>query len=430
MREMTILGLLVVLVVGIGTVSVFADTIMTSPLQQWKQGVPLEEILCNDDKIPIETNSGKPACVTEIMSEKMVQRGWQIVESVKPAMGGDLIRYNDPEFRTHTYTVNEPFGKGHSSIGFVGSPISSLQIPNTISVGQTVHINYTISWFYPNGTSILDGIVDVNDRDDMVFSRVGILLPDEFTILNEDKEFFRMYGDEFTTHTATWYEFVHPYNIDVISDSIKVRLDKPMMYDLDIFYGSIGHNSAYLITDKTDSGVILRERDYFTEPTDLNTLYAISLGGGGGEENGRYDVPYFDDVPHVPSEKEQVSRTSSASNTDMYMEEDFWDDFAEFLRTVRDRENVTDFRTWLTDDGMSDDFINDFFAEYPEFAKTETGLAVGSASPPPQIFVYGNYYLDSDATKPAIDVQICAFDQNLSNRTSQVLFNGNAKVCV
>ena len=78
MRKVTMLGLLAVLAVGTGTMSAFADS-MTSPLHQWKQGVPTEEIQCSDDRVLMQTLQGRPACVTEKTSWKMLDRGWELV---------------------------------------------------------------------------------------------------------------------------------------------------------------------------------------------------------------------------------------------------------------------------------------------------------------------------------------------------------------
>jgi len=45
------------------------------PLKQLASGVPLGEIRCNGDMVPVQ-NGGRPACVTPHTAEKMLQRGW------------------------------------------------------------------------------------------------------------------------------------------------------------------------------------------------------------------------------------------------------------------------------------------------------------------------------------------------------------------
>ena len=73
----TILALLTL--VGISTTTALADEIQ-SPLQQWKQGIPIDEIRCNDAKILMQSESGRPACVTEKSSQKLLERGYVLVE--------------------------------------------------------------------------------------------------------------------------------------------------------------------------------------------------------------------------------------------------------------------------------------------------------------------------------------------------------------
>ncbi len=46
------------------------------PLKQFKEGIPIEKIQCKENLITILKKNGKPACVTQITGEKLIERGW------------------------------------------------------------------------------------------------------------------------------------------------------------------------------------------------------------------------------------------------------------------------------------------------------------------------------------------------------------------
>jgi len=68
------------------------------PLKQLAAGVPLGEIRCNGDMVPVQ-NGGRPACVTPHTADRLLQRGWG---PVPPAPGGtsagapDAGGFHDP----------------------------------------------------------------------------------------------------------------------------------------------------------------------------------------------------------------------------------------------------------------------------------------------------------------------------------------------
>ena len=72
-----------------------------------------------------------------------------------------------------------------------------------------------------------------------------------------------------------------------------------------------------------------------------------------------------------------------------------------------------------------------FFAEYPEFTKTQTSNGFSNrVDPTPQLFIFGNYNIVSSSNNiPAENVEICAFDRNLTSNDSQILFYGGDEAC-
>ena len=50
-----------------------------SPLKQFNSGIPFEEIQCKENLALIQKNDGSPACVTEATKQKLIERGWTIL---------------------------------------------------------------------------------------------------------------------------------------------------------------------------------------------------------------------------------------------------------------------------------------------------------------------------------------------------------------
>ena len=334
--------------------------------------------------ILMESPRNTPACVNESSIEKLENRGFVILYSLQTtdfkdnSESSEILLLDDMiisenvnssnDMQTKHICTNDKSTEGYIFEGFARTPLYSLEMPNSIDVGETVSINYTLSWFNPDGTSVLDGIIDEEERCDIVNTNIIIIISDEFTVLNEDKMFFMKFADHYTPHTATWYEFNEGYSIEPISGSIDVRLDKEMMYELDRFAVSIGGDRQSLITQKIEDGIVLRERSSFTDKVDLYTINSMS-SMIGGEENGRYDVRYRQDVPHTPEFRTAQQTSEIPPQENIYIDKD-WEGFAEYLRFAINVENITDVREWLINTAKtSEKFVDDFFEEYPEFIR-------------------------------------------------------------
>ena len=99
-----ICGLALFLAVGI-LIPAFAE--VSSPLQQLRDGTPMDQIQCKDGKILLQKNN-RPACVGPDASIILMQRGYSLVmpvseASVQPANGQkdgipqrsqNIIQYN------------------------------------------------------------------------------------------------------------------------------------------------------------------------------------------------------------------------------------------------------------------------------------------------------------------------------------------------
>ncbi|MBI5146081.1 MAG: hypothetical protein HZA84_02550 [Thaumarchaeota archaeon] len=70
-----------------------SDTLVTSPLQQFKSGIPLDKIQCKDNlQLVIKTRDSSPACVKSGNKAKLIERKWATViihESDQVKITGD-----------------------------------------------------------------------------------------------------------------------------------------------------------------------------------------------------------------------------------------------------------------------------------------------------------------------------------------------------
>ena len=71
----TIFGLLV-LAIGLSTTLILAEAEIPSPLKQFQQSIPIEEIQCRDTRILMSSPSGRPACVYDSSVGILEQRGF------------------------------------------------------------------------------------------------------------------------------------------------------------------------------------------------------------------------------------------------------------------------------------------------------------------------------------------------------------------
>ena len=78
------LKLIAFLVIGLSSVSAFADTeTVLSPLAQFDQGVPIGQIQCSNSKVLLESPHGKPACVFDKSVDRLVRIGFTVIEVVQ-----------------------------------------------------------------------------------------------------------------------------------------------------------------------------------------------------------------------------------------------------------------------------------------------------------------------------------------------------------
>ena len=66
-----------------------------SPLQQFKSGIPIDEIECKDGLVIVIKNSnGNPACVKPETKTKLIERGWTLYGSICMGVPSGVIDEN------------------------------------------------------------------------------------------------------------------------------------------------------------------------------------------------------------------------------------------------------------------------------------------------------------------------------------------------
>lgn len=121
-----------------------------SPLKQVKQGVSPEDILCNDDRVLVIKNDGKPACIKEDSTFRLLQTGW--ASKIVPQEDKLTIKLDISQNNTGTWipqnsgiedSINSPY---QSSSGSLSSPnvyspqyaMEASMAPSTESIGFAV----------------------------------------------------------------------------------------------------------------------------------------------------------------------------------------------------------------------------------------------------------------------------------------------------
>ena len=83
----------------------------TSPVKQMREGIPLNQIQCNDQRILLESPAGKPVCVFDGTVEKLSQRGWYVVVSLEPVTDTVEEPATDTTENPTTDTPTEPISE-------------------------------------------------------------------------------------------------------------------------------------------------------------------------------------------------------------------------------------------------------------------------------------------------------------------------------
>ena len=73
--------LTIAVLVMILVISSFSTADAISPKKQFESGIPIENIICNEDKVLVLRPSGIPACVKPTTAERFEDKGWMVIKT-------------------------------------------------------------------------------------------------------------------------------------------------------------------------------------------------------------------------------------------------------------------------------------------------------------------------------------------------------------
>ena len=406
----TTLGL-ALLAAGFSTAPALGDLEpFQSPYKQYAQGTPIWEIQCADLKVLMQSPGGTPACVYQSSVDRLVQNGFAMLE---PVGSGDPAPQETPAGNAYAGGGSVPDGEG---VKKDVSVMHRVVVPDSIDIGQTASIAYTFSWFYPNGTPVpgedllwvpeciheSGGICwEVPTPEELrekprrnVLNRILIFVPDEFTVLNGDKRAVDRRVDTHTPHGGTYYRIDVPQS-GITVGNIDIRLDRQLYHDRDMMKIVVeGGHEYYFQTQRTDDGARLVGRGALTDQYDIRqanyTTHGYLSEYGSGDPYGRYDETHYVRPDYKPDRT--VAVASEPDQAAMYPPREDWAHLAEFVRSQIQPKGIIDAGAWLLASGLSEEFVHDFSAEYPELDMArDSPVYPTGAAPPPIPFVPGHH---------------------------------------
>ena len=304
-----------------------------------------------------KSDKSKTVCVKLTSVEKFLDRGFTRVTVITPTsleVTSEKYVYSGGGVATFT---------GHGTSSQFIPALYTIDIPTTISVGETFSIPYTLSWYDPNGEPIyLDSTIT---NIEGLQNHIRFFMPEEFTVLKEDAIFEWKMADVYSPHYGDWYMFKEFYSSDVLSGTIEVRLDKPLYHDRDMIIFIIGGDELKFQTQRSDDGLVLVASDNLIDEYDKLQFYHLFNHWEDGDVDWRYELTYNEDVEHIPQIRTAPQVASDEPQIDIYLEDHVWSDYADFLRDVIG--NGGNFSEYLETPTFTQKFIDDFTEAYPEF---------------------------------------------------------------
>ena len=111
----------------------------TSPLRQTLNGIPPQNILCNEGLTLIQKYNGSPACVTPETKQKLIERGWAKSDTIKST---DVSKYTEEDIAANLLTQNQIKYIPDKLVVTGGSAIRG-----DPRCGAVIDLNATTHWF-------------------------------------------------------------------------------------------------------------------------------------------------------------------------------------------------------------------------------------------------------------------------------------------
>ena len=439
-KTILLFSLIAVITLSFGSMA-FAD--VPTPLTQLNSGIEPHDIQCNENKVLVERANGKISCVTE---KTALKTGWEIIEinfDMNEVLKEFPVKWNEEisdneasqisvEKQKMHFELETTNRGGHSSgYGLRYPPVITLDVPRNVSVGETFSVDYTIHWVNEDGKPSYPQLTSIEEKS-KIFVYPYFEFPDEFEVnLGTDSSYRGVYVNIIQNHMLIQNlgEKITYDASQIISGSFEMKLTKPMVYELDnLLISFTGGGGEYFQVVSNENGVeLIPESELGSDFEFFPTMLGRYMSGY------HYDVEtgfWKHDKTILPSDIRGLPDLTSPSlepslsiqlSTDLkkspeYMPKVHWESFAEFLRDHTPNDD-TPMREWLLSENMSEEFIDDFLEEYPEFLIQDIDfrfslIPEAQAAVPKMFYAYGNFLVEdyNGQIKGGNNIKVCAFD--------------------
>ncbi len=433
-----ILGLLFVIGIGAAITPTLAENLQSTPLAQFRDGTPIEEIQCNLQKTLMKTSRGTPACIYEDSMQKMQQRGWMVIHTSDDNVEDLRLQAQGNTLTFEKTMILNGTSQGHGSTSITKWPNFTIEVPTQVQKGVPFNVTATWSWIQyetdENGNTIYDDDTneaeiesaasddlaqkraskyDIADRVIVVNTVSGTkLLDTSFVLTNSRVSPLLGYGNQFNyyNYAAVYDESeIHQKQISLQIDdildtknSIYIWMPRGVSYDL------------YLFEDTQDTITIQSQQrpnynpyvDEDGNPIDFVTKYYADMDANYASKG----IARSTASEEVPTE-EQLQRIKELSNGKTI------EDIPETYQYMQNN-NITDVLEYLGNNNFTLEFIEEFLKRYgghlelqnyqPSFYFILPTVYATSGD----ITIYGNLYLhdENSSLAPAENVKACAYE--------------------
>ena len=126
-------------------------------------------------------------------------------------------------------------------------------LPDSFTIGETVSIPYSLSWQYENGTTKYERLG--LPTPDVYEGQLGMLISDEFTVLDDNAVTVVGYGDRYSPHTGAMIYITTTSSEMTYNGTLNLRLDTAMYHDRDTILFLMYSDVYHFQVQRTDTGV-------------------------------------------------------------------------------------------------------------------------------------------------------------------------------
>ena len=276
MLKIIIFGLVLAAIALSGVMSVASAETVPSPLQQVRDGVPTDEVVCSNDRVLMVSQLGIPVCVFEESVLELETRGFEFA--------GEPF---------DMFPIKSTDSHGPSSISEIGvSPVVSMsRLPN-INETAVVEITFTNDIYYGNITDVDDEILN----DGYTF-RTGWRISDLFEIVDSgglEYEIVEAEPEAVGSYPA-FIEYIAFTPLDV-GESITYRIEIRAVSEGYAIVSGLGYfNGVEIIQLYLDSEETLLYEDHWAKYPEMYRQSASTRHDGQPPEDiEKIYIPYAD----------------------------------------------------------------------------------------------------------------------------------------